>query len=152
MNKLIFTLAMLWMQWAIIPVAHAESDVLQWDNGGEQQVDVCIYGATSSGIMAAYTAKKEGKSVALIEPSRRIGGLTAGGLGFTDIGKVEIIQGFALDFYSRVGKEYGNNGPVFKFEPKIALKVYEDYLREAGIKVYMERRIVKAKKKEKRIL
>ena len=147
MNKLIFTLAMLWMQWAIIPVAHAESDVLQWDNGGEQQVDICIYGATSSGIMAAYTAKKEGKSVALIEPSRRIGGLTAGGLGFTDIGKVEIIQGFALDFYSRVGKEYGNNGPVFKFEPKIALKVYEDYLREAGIKVYMERRIVKAKKK-----
>ena len=44
MNKLIFTLAMLWMQWAIIPVAHAESDVLQWDNGGEQQVDICIYG------------------------------------------------------------------------------------------------------------
>ena len=40
MNKLIFTLAMLWMQWAIIPVAHAESDVLQWDNGGEQQVDI----------------------------------------------------------------------------------------------------------------
>ena len=38
------------------------------------KVDICIYGGTSSGVMAAYTACKEGKTVLLIEPTDRIGG------------------------------------------------------------------------------
>ena len=58
----------------------------------EKEADVCIYGATSAGVIAAYTAKIQGKSVLLIEPTARIGGLSAGGLGDTDIGKVDIIQ------------------------------------------------------------
>ncbi|MCU0451557.1 MAG: FAD-dependent oxidoreductase, partial [Bernardetiaceae bacterium] len=33
-----------------------------------QTVDVCVYGGTSAGIMAAYTAKRMGKTVLLIEP------------------------------------------------------------------------------------
>ncbi len=118
-----------------------------YDSGGVKEADICIYGATSGGIMAAYTARKAGKSVVLIEPSRRIGGLTAGGLGFTDIGRVEIIRGFALEFYRRVGKAYGSGEPAFKFEPKVALEVFEGFLREADISVLMERRIVKASKK-----
>ena len=40
----------------------------------DYQVDVCVYGATPAGIMAACAAKSEGKSVLLIEPGRRIGG------------------------------------------------------------------------------
>ena len=78
------------------------------------QVDICIYGATSAGITAAVEARRQGKSVLLVEPGPRIGGLTAGGLGMTDIGKVEIIQGLALTFYRRVGEAYGADGPVFK--------------------------------------
>jgi hypothetical protein len=58
----------------------------------EAQADICIYGATSAGITAAVEARRQGHSVLLIEPGPRIGGLTAGGLGMTDIGKVEIIQ------------------------------------------------------------
>lgn len=49
-------------------------------------VDVCIYGGTSAGVIAAYTAKKYGKNVVLIEPGRHLGGLSSGGLGYTDIG------------------------------------------------------------------
>jgi NADPH-dependent 2,4-dienoyl-CoA reductase/sulfur reductase-like enzyme len=51
-----------------------------------KQVDVCVYGGTSAGVMAAYSAKKLGKSVVLIEPGKHLGGLTSGGLGYTDIG------------------------------------------------------------------
>ncbi|MDQ6814231.1 MAG: FAD-dependent oxidoreductase, partial [Bacteroidota bacterium] len=48
--------------------------------------DICIYGGTAAGVIGAYTAKMMGKSVLLIEPTTHIGGLTTGGLGFTDIG------------------------------------------------------------------
>lgn len=115
------------------------------------QVDICIYGATSAGITAAVEARRQGKSVLLVEPGPRIGGLTAGGLGMTDIGKVEIIQGLALTFYRRVGEAYGADGPVFKFEPKVALAVYRQMLCEAGIEVWMERRIRRAKKQGNRL-
>ena len=112
----------------------------------ENEVDVCVYGATSAGIIAAVTARREGHSVMLIEPGMRIGGLTAGGLGFTDIGKVEIIRGYALDFYRRVGKYYNSADPVFKFEPKVALAVYRDLLRENGVSVVMQRRVTRVRK------
>ena len=35
------------------------------------QVDVCIYGATASGIMAAVAATREGVKVIVVEPSLR---------------------------------------------------------------------------------
>lgn len=105
------------------------------------EVDICIYGATSAGITAAVEARRQGKRVMLVEPGRRIGGLTAGGLGATDIGKVEIIQGLALDFYRRVGRCYGSSAPAFAFEPKVALQVYRDMLREAGVTVQMQWRV-----------
>ena len=57
-------------------------------------VDICIYGGTSSGVMAAYTACKERKTVLLVEPTDRIGGLTTGGLGATDIGNPYIMKGY----------------------------------------------------------
>ncbi len=111
-----------------------------------RDVDICIYGATSAGVIAAYTAHREGKTVMLIEPGNRIGGLSAGGLGETDIGKVEIIRGLSFDFYTRVGKRYGKDGPVFRFEPRVALAVYKDYLREAGIEPLMAYRLHGVKK------
>src|SRR5690606_16064261 len=52
----------------------------------EPTYDVVIYGGTSGGIAAALQCSRMGKSVVLIEPSQRIGGLTTGGLGQTDIG------------------------------------------------------------------
>lgn len=50
------------------------------------EVDVCVYGSTLAGVIAAYTAKKLHKSVVLIEPGKYLGGLTTGSLGYTDIG------------------------------------------------------------------
>src|SRR5688572_4361395 len=71
-----------------------------------QDADICIYGATSAGIIAAYTAKKMNKTVIIVDPGKHIGGLTTGGLGFTDIGNKYAVTGLGLDFYRRLGKRY----------------------------------------------
>ncbi len=68
--------------------------------------DVVIYGGTSAGIAAAVQVKRMGRSVAVIEPTHRIGGLTTGGLGSTDIGNKKAIGGIAREFYRRVHRHY----------------------------------------------
>ena len=45
-----------------------------------RDVDVCIYAATPAGITAAVTAKQEGCSVVMIEPSRWLGGILGAGI------------------------------------------------------------------------
>lgn len=98
------------------------------------QVDVCIYGATSAGIIAAYTAKKMHQTVLVVEPGKHIGGLTSGGLGFTDIGNKYAVSGLGLDFYRRVGKRYGKF-ESWIFEPHVAKDVFMQYIKTAKIDV-----------------
>jgi hypothetical protein len=57
--------------------------------------DVVVYGGTSAGVIAAIQAKKMGKTVILLEPGDRLGGLTTGGLGQTDIGNKQVIGGLS---------------------------------------------------------
>ncbi|RAV05138.1 FAD-dependent oxidoreductase [Paenibacillus sp. YN15] len=106
----------------------------------EKQVDIVIYGGTAAGIMAAVQANIMGKSAVVIEPSRRIGGLTTGGLGDTDVGMKEAIGGLSLEFYRRVARKYSQNGACWLFEPKVALEVLQDFVAEHNIEVvYGER-------------
>lgn len=98
------------------------------------QVDVCIYGATSAGIIAAYTAKKLHQTVLLVDPGKHIGGLTAGGLGFTDIGNKYAVSGLGLDFYRKVGKKYGKF-ESWIFEPHVAKEVFLQYIKSAKIEL-----------------
>ena len=114
-------------------------------------VDICVYGATSGGVIAAYTAKKQGKSVLLIEPTTHIGGMSSGGLGRTDIGNKYVVQGLALDFYRRLGSHYGSL-EKWIFEPSAAEKVFRDYIAEENIELWCNRRIVDAKSKDGKIL
>jgi hypothetical protein len=97
-------------------------------------VEVCVYGGTSAGVIAAYTARKAGKSVVLIEPGRHLGGMSAGGLGNTDIGNKRAIRGLARDFYRRVGRHYGKP-EQWTFEPHVAEAIFEQYIREAAVPV-----------------
>lgn len=109
------------------------------------RVDICIYGGTSAGVIAAYTAKKLGKSVLLIEPGVQVGGLTTGGLGYTDIGNKYAISGLSRDFYRRVGAHYGKL-EQWIFEPHVALGIFQDYIKSAGIPVRYHHRLVSVKK------
>ncbi len=99
--------------------------------------DVCIYGGNSGGVIAAIAAKKRGLSVALLEPGRHLGGLTTGGLTYTDIGNKHAIGGLSREFYRRVGRRYGM--PEFwTFEPHVAEEVFRDWLAEEGIECHFE--------------
>ena len=117
--------------------------------------DVVVYGGTSAGIIAAVQAKRMGKSVVVVAPEKHLGGLSAGGLGFTDTGDKSVIGGLSREFYRRVWshyddpaswkwqkrEEYGNKGQgtpamdgeqrtMWIFEPHVAEKVFEDLVRE----------------------
>lgn len=109
------------------------------------QYDVCIYGGTSAGVMAAYSVAKMGKKVLLVEPGRRLGGLSSGGLGYTDIGNKYAITGLARDFYRKIGRHYGKF-EQWIFEPHVAEKIFNEYIRDAGVKVLFGHRVVKADK------
>jgi len=110
-----------------------------------EEVDICIYGGTSAGVIAAYTAKKMGKSVILIEPGRHLGGMSSGGLGFTDIGNKYVVTGLARDFYRRIGAHYGKF-EQWIFEPKVAEEIFNDYVKRAGFNVLFANRLIKVKK------
>ena len=123
--------------------------------------DIVVYGATSGGIVAAIQARACGRTVVLVEPGRHLGGLTAGGLGATDIGNKGAIGGLSRDFYRRVGRHYAADAAwvqerredyesrrraadeqeMWTFEPHVAEQVYRDWLREAGVEVVFEARL-----------
>jgi FAD dependent oxidoreductase len=125
------------------------------------KADVIIYGGTSAAIVAAVQAHKMGKTVIVVSPDKHVGGLSSGGLGFTDTGNKSVIGGLARDFYHRIWlhyqqpaawnwqqqAEYGNKGQgtpamdgaertMWIFEPHVAEQVFEDYIRENNIKIY----------------
>ena len=127
----------------------------------EFHADLVVYGPTSSGIMAAVQARKMGRSVIVVGPDQHLGGLTSGGLGFTDTGNKAVIGGLARDFYHRVWKayqkpetwrwqkqsEYGNKGQgtaaidgenrtMWIFEPHVAEQIFEEYAKEFQIPVH----------------
>jgi hypothetical protein len=108
-------------------------------------VDVCIYGGTSAGVIAAYSAQKCGKSVLLIEPGKMFGGMTTGGLGQTDIGNKQAITGLARQFYRKIGEEYGVD-EQWTFEPHVAQKVMQDYINEGKISVLLQKQLFRVTK------
>jgi hypothetical protein len=112
--------------------------------------DVVVYGGTSAGVIAAYTAKQMGKSVLLIEPGTRVGGLSSGGLGYTDIGNKYAIKGLSLDFYRKVGQYYGNF-EQWIFEPHVAENIFLRYLKKAKVDVLYSYRIISARKSKESI-
>lgn len=107
--------------------------------------DICVYGGTSAGVMAAYTAKMMGKSVLLVEPGHRLGGLTSGGLGYTDIGNKYAVTGLSRDFYRRMGSHYGKF-EQWIFEPHVAESLFVDYISRAEVEVLYGHRITSATK------
>ena len=102
--------------------------------------DVVIYGATSAGVIAAIQLARLGRSVALLEFGGRIGGVTASGLGATDIGNKRAIGGLARDFYRRLGRHYSRE-ESWTFEPRVAEATFADWLTETGVAVHFYQRL-----------
>ena len=115
-----------------------------------KEVDICIYGGTSAGVVAAYSAKKMGKSVLLIEPGKYLGGMTTGGLGATDIGNKYAVTGLARLFYRRIGEHY-NKFEQWTFPPSVATATMMRFVKDADLDVLYYRRITGASVQKKRI-
>ncbi|WP_197454350.1 FAD-dependent oxidoreductase [Stieleria varia] len=136
----------------------------QAQSQAEQSTDLVIYGGTSAGIAAAVQAKRMGMSVVVIEPSDRVGGLTTGGLGQTDIGNKSAIGGIAREFYQDIAKHYAQpeawkwqtqeqyrsdgqsrtqqgEDAMWTFEPSAALSVYQRWIDENKIDVVYGQRL-----------
>lgn len=89
---------------------------------GVIESDLCVYGGTSAGIVAAVQARRMGRTAVVVEPGRHLGGLSSGGLGATDIGNKAAIGGISREFYGRVARHYAAD-PAWTFETR------EDYFR-----------------------
>ena len=126
---------------ACLPSSVLAGDLLHYYFPPEQNLNktittqVCIYGGTSSGVAAALELKRLGISSVIVHPGIRLGGLSAGGLGWTDFGNKEAVQGIAREFYKRLGAKYGT-AENWAFEPSVALAVFQDMVQEAGVEVY----------------
>jgi hypothetical protein len=111
----------------------------------QRSFDICVYGGTSAGVIAAYSASKKGMKVVLVEPSNHLGGLSAGGLGQTDIGNKYAITGLSRDFYRRIGQHY-NRFEQWTFEPHVAEGIFEQYIKNSTVTVIKQRHIIRATK------
>ncbi|SOD12521.1 FAD-dependent oxidoreductase [Pedobacter xixiisoli] len=107
----------------------------------ENEYDVVVYGGTSSGVIAAYAAAKEGLSVVILEPNKHLGGLTTSGLGHVDIGNHETVGGYAMEFLKRVGVHYGMKRFCTEMESSAAEKVFLEMTKEAGVTVFYQSRL-----------
>ncbi|HWC96220.1 MAG TPA: FAD-dependent oxidoreductase [Candidatus Sulfopaludibacter sp.] len=111
----------------------------------DRAFDVVVYGGTAGGVIASVSAAREGLHTALIEPGRHLGGMVSGGLGWTDYGKKEVIGGYALEFYLRVGRHYqlGRYGQDIGWlhEPHVAEDILRQMAREAGVEVFEQSRL-----------
>jgi hypothetical protein len=108
------------------------------------QSDICVYGATSGGVIAAVTAARLGKSVSLLVFSNHVGGLSSGGLGVTDVGNSGTISGLAREFYLRVGQYYGSTNIVVWFEPHVAEQAFLDMLQTVNVPIYTNQQLASA--------
>ena len=141
------------------------------------EADVIVYGGTSGGVVAAVAARRAGKIAVIVEPGRHLGGMTSGGLSWTDIGSkpeyVRAVGGIAREFYRRVGSHYGmqpgtefdvptSNDPTrtgadfakppsLSFEPKIAETVFTELLKEAEVTAHFDSPLAKVTKEGSRL-
>jgi len=119
-----------------------------------RKYDVCVYGATSGGVMAAAALARLGWSVVLIEPTRHVGGMTAGGLGWVDFGRASSIGGATKNYFEAVRAHYaGENIKTdgWSVEPHVAEMLFEKLLAGHEIEVVREARLNSVKMAGRRI-
>ncbi len=125
-----------------------------WIQAQTASYDVVIYGATSAGITAAIEVSRLHMRPVILEPGQHLGGLTTGGLGFTDSGNKEVIGGISREFYQRIKKYYDDpaawkqehptdysryhpaEDAMWVFEPHVAELVFNQMIRDAAVPVF----------------
>jgi hypothetical protein len=143
----------------VLVVVFAVAGTLRAQAVRDHRVDVCVYGATSAGIVAAIECVQRGLAVSLVDCDGWVGGLTTSGLGATDVGNKDAIGGRARDFYRRLrvhydrpeawtrerradfksrGHEPGADA-AWTFEPSVASATFAAMLAEAKVQPLVAR-------------
>lgn len=131
----------------------------------KQSSDVIVYGSTPGGFSAAISAARAGASVILLEPTAHIGGLSTGGLSHCDSNQMvrSTLMGLFDEWHTRIVKDYTQRGlpapyqpwvkdhALWTFEPHVALRVTNQMLQEAGVKVVTQQGLPKVEKTGARI-
>ncbi|MEE6257764.1 FAD-dependent oxidoreductase [Plantactinospora sonchi] len=103
--------------------------------------DVCVYGGTPAGCIAAMTAHQEGASVILIEPSRWLGGMLSSGIKPRQDCPIPAIAG---GLTSDVVFGFGD-------DPHNVMLAFHEWVKSAGIEVIFERRVRSVRREGNRI-
>jgi len=129
----------------------------------ETVYDLVVYGLTSAGVAASVQARRMGRTVVLVGPEQHLGGLSSGGLGWTDSGHKEVVGGIAREFYHGVWLHYqddsawkwqsrsahggrgqgapavdGDQRTMWVFEPHVAEAIFAQLVRESRIPVHRD--------------
>jgi hypothetical protein len=129
----------------------------------EERADVVVYGGTSGAVVAAVQAATMGARVILVSPDKHLGGLSSGGLGYTDSGNTGSIGGLAREFYRRVfrhyaadsawgwqprsafgargqgvGKDEEGRETMWLFEPHVAERIFDEWIADTNVMVVRE--------------
>jgi hypothetical protein len=103
--------------------------------------DVVVYGDSSGAVTAAVSAKRQGRSVILVNPTRFLGGMSSSGLGATDfLGRRATFGGIASEFYDAVAAAYGTDF-VRSFEPHVGRRVFDKIAADAGLTVVFDEKL-----------
>lgn len=139
-----------------------------FDSASAESHDLVVYGSSPAALTAAIEAQRHGKSAVIVCPETRIGGLTTGGLGQTDIGNKSAFGGLALQFYRDVAAWYRDpkswkwqkradylpsgqcagtlgDDSMWTFEPSAALAILERWEKENGLTIVRGERLDRAK-------
>jgi hypothetical protein len=133
--------------------------------GADFSTDVVVYGATPAGVCAAVGAAREGVRVALVEPTRHIGGVNSGGLAFSDSNQMVrgALRGLFEEFHLRIEADYTKRGVKlpytvaekdnkhWTYEPHVAQRVILAMLNEANVQIHSRQPLSRVKKNGKRI-
>lgn len=150
--------------------ASCSSETKEPDSSSDFTADVIVYGGTSAAVIAAVQVKKMGKSVILVSPDQHLGGLSSGGLGWTDTGNKGVIGGLSRQFYHKIYQhyqesnawkwqsqsQYGNRGQgtpaidgaqrtMWIFEPSAAEAAFEDFIAEHQVPLFRDERLDREK-------
>ncbi len=148
----------------------------------QQHWDVCVYGETPAGIMAAIQAAKMNKQVLLISNTAHLGGVATSGLTATDLNNFRSAGGLTREFFQRLYTYYsdssawrsesrevfferskkrtfsGKNDSLkmqWVYESRVAENILKQMLQEAGVAVVYKERLQLKKgvtKKDARIV
>ena len=138
--------------------------------------DICVYGESASGVVAAIQAARMGKKVVLVSKNNHVGGLATSGLTATDMNRNDIVGGIAKEFYNNIYNYYleprvwrnqdresfmestlrrtyrGKNDErqiQWVYESSVAEKIMLEMLKTSGVEILFDHRLDLNKKVQK---